>query len=240
MVRFFWKAVLVASLSACAFGQNSSTPSGAPASPANPPAAPQMTKPQSQMPPEKTAPPPTTVAPQTASQPEPGARYISSGAEIRATLDTPLSTRTAKPGDRFTATITQPVRDSVGNVVVPLGSKVNGQVGELTNDETQDAIKGMGHLDLRFTDIQLATGADIPLNAKLLSVRSAKGPHWAQGQKHAIISDNAAGIFGPPLKGIAVGNSTGGGYVLATKGKDVNIPADSGLLLRVVGNTPLP
>ncbi len=33
---------------------------------------------------------------------------IVAGTEIHATLDTPLSTRTSKPGDRFTATIADP------------------------------------------------------------------------------------------------------------------------------------
>jgi hypothetical protein len=49
-----------------------------------------------------------------------------------------------------------------------------------------------------------------------------------------------AGAFGPPLKGLAVGNLAGGGYVLATKGKQVNLPAECGLRLRVDRNTPLP
>jgi hypothetical protein len=40
-------------------------------------------------------------------------------------------------------------------------------------------------------------------------------------------------IFGGPLKGLAVGALAGGGYVLATKGKDVELPAQTGLVIRL-------
>jgi len=40
-------------------------------------------------------------------------------------------------------------------------------------------------------------------------------------------------IFGGALKGLAIGAIAGGGYVLATQGKDVDIPAQSGMKLRL-------
>jgi hypothetical protein len=49
-----------------------------------------------------------------------------------------------------------------------------------------------------------------------------------------------AGAFGPPLKGLAVGNLAGGGYVLATSGKQVELPAQCGLRLRIDRNTLVP
>jgi hypothetical protein len=39
-----------------------------------------------------------------------GIDRVDAGTEVRAALDTPLSTRISKPGDRFTAAITDPVR----------------------------------------------------------------------------------------------------------------------------------
>src|SRR5256714_7170892 len=61
---------------------------------------------------------------------------VSAGTEIRATLDTPLSTKTSKPGDRFTATINQPVQGNSGSVVIPSGSRVEGEVGESEEAKT--------------------------------------------------------------------------------------------------------
>jgi hypothetical protein len=40
-------------------------------------------------------------------------------------------------------------------------------------------------------------------------------------------------IFGGALKGLAIGAIAGGGYVLATQGKDVDLPAQSGMKLRL-------
>jgi hypothetical protein len=39
--------------------------------------------------------------------------------------------------------------------------------------------------------------------------------------------------FGGPLKGLAIGTLVGGGYVLSTKGKEVNLPAQTGMVIRL-------
>ena len=197
------------------------------------------------------APAPTATAPASASSgaaiPSGEPRDLAAGTDIRATLDTPLSTRTARVGDRFTATVSAPVHDSAGNILVPLGSKVNGQISEPTDEKLASAIKDMGHLNLRFTDIQLPSGTDIPINATLLSVHTTKGGrpfgvHSRTPQTSNVIGTNAgmAGTFGPPLKGLAVGNQAGGGFVLATNRKQVELPAECGLRLRIDHTTPVP
>jgi hypothetical protein len=47
-------------------------------------------------------------------------------------------------------------------------------------------------------------------------------------------------IFGGPLKGLAIGALAGGGYVLGAKGKDVELPSHTGLVLRVDRDLPVP
>src|SRR5437868_7089642 len=219
------------------------------AAPGATPAAHDPAHPQNQTPPDTKAPAPTATSPgPSQTRPAPSAtaaHYISGGTTIRANLDTPLSTRTSKIGDRFTATVTAPVQDAAGNIIVPMGSKVNGQITEPSNEKLASAIKGMGHLNLRFTNIQLANGTDIPINATLLSVHRASmrtpGEANSQTASNAIGANTALSrAFGPPMKGVAVGNFTGGGYVLSTTGKQVDLPADCGLRLRVDRETPLP
>jgi hypothetical protein len=104
----------------------------------------------------------------------------------------------------------------------------------------------MGHLNLRFTDVQLPSGADIPLNATLMSVHTTKattvgGPFRTHPPLGASVGTvGAPAGFGPPVRGLAVGTFAGGGYVLATNGKRVDLPAQTGLRLRVDRNTPVP
>lgn len=234
----------IPSISQTAPNQGTAT---APTPPAAASEAPEQ--PQKEMPPDTKAPPPIPSAkPQSDSIPPPATPEASqpgtlnAGTEIRAILDTPLSTKTSKVGDRFTATVSIPVRGAIGNVIIPAGSKLNGQVSDSDNERVADAIRDMGHLNLRFTDIQLPNGTDVPVNATLISVHNTKPTARSESQPAPSIATNTGmtGAFGPPLKGLAVGNLAGGGYVLATNGRQVNLPAECGLKLRVDRNTLVP
>ena len=193
------------------------------------------------------------VAAQNSGQPGAvsGFDQIATGTEIRAVLDTPLSTRTSKPGDRFTATITEPARGSGGSVVVPTGARIEGEVGDADENKTL-ATFDKGKLSLRFRDVVLPNGQTLPLTATLISVNETNGKSTrtadeegraesgTRGRDIAKNTGTGAGIggatgmvFGSPLKGLAIGNLSGGGYVLATKKKDVNLPAQTGMVIRL-------
>ena len=242
-------ALLSSTLGISQTAQESAPNQGTATTPPPPAAASQSPEqPQKEMQPDTKAPAPVPSAkPQSDSIPTSTTensqpQLLKSGTEFRATLDTPLSTKTSKVGDRFTATVSAPVRSAIGNVIIPTGSKLNGQVSDSDNEKLADAIKDMGHLNLRFTDIQLPNGTDVPIDATLISVHRVKPATRAENTTPPAISTNAGltGAFGPPLKGLAVGNLAGGGYVLATTGKQVNLPAECGLRLRVDRNTPVP
>ena len=90
-------------------------------------------------------------------------------------LPFPLSTKTSKPGDRFTASITEPVRGSNGATVIPAGTRVEGEVAETEEGKTLAALRGKGKLSLRFRDLVLPTGQTLPLAATLVSVNDTNG-----------------------------------------------------------------
>ncbi|MBI2677774.1 MAG: TrbI/VirB10 family protein [Candidatus Koribacter versatilis] len=94
------------------------------------------------------------------------ARTLPAGSGIRATLDTPLSTRTSLPGDRFTATIDDPS--------LP-GARLYGEVAAAAGKTAT--------LDLRFRELILADGMRIPLAARVLSVMDARRPRDAKEKK---------------------------------------------------------
>ena len=66
---------------------------------------------------------------------------VGAGTEIHAALDTPLFSKTSKPGDRFTATVSDPVRANNGAVVIPAGARVEGEVAESDDEKTLAALK---------------------------------------------------------------------------------------------------
>jgi len=176
---------------------------------------------------------------------------VAAGAEIRATLDTPLSTKTSKPGDRFTATVTEPARGTTGATVIPAGTRVEGEVAELEDGKTLPALRDKPNLSLRFRDLVLPTGQTLPLTATLISVnntgRNAKksddeGRIQSGARSKDVARDVgigagagnvAAPVFGGPLKGLAIAEMAGGGYVLSTKGKEVNLSAQTGMVIRL-------
>jgi hypothetical protein len=166
---------------------------------------------------------------------------VGAGTEIHAALDTPLFSKTSKPGDRFTATVSDPVRANNGAVVIPTGARVEGEVAESEDEKTLVALKDKPKLSLRFRDVVLPSGQTLPLTATLVSVHDTGGKNAkkviTEGESGRNGKDrNAIGAgrsFGGPIKGLAIGTLSGGGYVVATNGKDVHLPAQAVMLIRV-------
>ena len=221
------------------------------------------TSPQAQPPaqPLPNADQPSQTAPLGARPAESGnGGEIASGAEIKASLDDALSTKTAHEGQQFTATVVEPVRSADGNTAIPAGSKIVGEVTEAEEGKTLPQLRGKARLNMRFTQVQLTNGATMPLSASLVSVNStSKGGSKTSTNNEGEVSSGNTGtrtakdigigagigtvaglIFGSALKGLAIGAIAGGGYVLATGSKEVELPAQTGLVLKVNQNTSVP
>jgi len=179
-----------------------------------------------------------------------GADQVPVNTEMHAALDTPLSSKTSKGGDRFTSTVTDPVRGSNGAVIIPAGARVEGEVADAEQTNAIPALRGKSQLSLHFRDIVLPNGQTLPLSATLVSVNNTNGKSARKAddgqvqsgtQGKDVAKDTGAGtdageaglVFGSPLKGLAVGALAGGGYVLSTKDKDINLPAQTGMVIRL-------
>jgi hypothetical protein len=207
--------------------------------------------PNSQSAPQSTASPADPASNQPSAQSPPAANLttsdrITAGTELHALLDTPLSNRTSRPGDRFTATISDPARGSGGIVVIPAGARVEGEVAEPDEGRATAALREKGVLSLRFRNVVLPTGETLPLTATLISVHdtgknlrntSAEGrtQSGTRGGDVTRSTNIGAGgvLFGGPIKGLAIATLAGGGYVLSTKAKDVILPAQTGMVIRL-------
>ncbi len=178
---------------------------------------------------------------------------IASGTEIHAALDSALSSKTSHPGDEFTAVVNEPVRANNGAVAIPTGTRIRGQVTEAEEGKTLPMVRGRGRLNMRFVDMTLPNGVSVPLAATLASVNdtrtgsegevtsSTKGGSAAKDVGIGAGLGTVAGlIFGSALKGLLIGAIAGGGYVLATKGKDVELPRQTGLALRLDHDLVIP
>ena len=134
--------------------------------------------------------------------------------------------------------------------MIPPGAHINGQVTESEEGKTLPTMRGRGKLNLRFNSITLPNGSQIPIAATLLSVNQSGGNGSVnpEGEVESVTKTSTAAkgaavgagigtiaglIFGGPLKGLAIGAIAGGGYILATKGKDVELPENTGVRIRL-------
>jgi hypothetical protein len=116
--------------------------------------------------------------------------------------------------------------------------------------------RGRGKLNLRFETITLPRGTTMPISATLISLsqHGGNGSVTTEGevQSGPKLSTTVAGagvgagiggiaglLIGGPWRAMAIGAMAGGGYILASKGKDVEIPQYSEMRIRLVQNVPL-
>lgn len=185
----------------------------------------------------------------------PGGLIIPAGTEIQAKLEQALSSKTSRQGDQFTAVTLQPINGTNGRVAIPAGTRIRGEVSGVEQGKVLASVRGKARLNLRFTDIAVPNGSYVPLEATLVSV----GKSGASANEEGQVQDKTQGkevakdvgigaglgtvaglIFGGALKGLAIGAIAGGGYVLATQGKDVTIPQDANIVLRMDQAISLP
>ncbi len=163
---------------------------------------------------------------------------VPAGQTLRVRMNQTLSSKSARVGDTFTATVTEPVYSGTGVVVIPVGSTVVGRV-----DQVKAAAKGgkPGTIDATFVELKLPNGTRRVINGSLadLDTKSAKSDTegTASGDKmgHRKIIFIGGGGAGGAVLGAAVGGGKGaiiggiagaiGGLIAEnqTKGEDATV-----------------
>ena len=156
------------------------------------------------------------------------------GQQLDVRLQTPLSSGTATPEQRFEATTAVDVMQG-NNVLIPAGSIVRGVVSSVTKAGN---IERTGRLTLAFDQIEL--------NRREYSIRAmATQVYESGGIRDEVKTVGTAGAVGAVvggliggLKGAIIGATIGaGGVIAATEGKDIELPA--GTIVRIRLDTPL-
>jgi len=178
---------------------------------------------------------------------------------IHAKLDRVLSTATAKVGDHFTLTTTEAVRQK-GKVVIPAGSKITAEITEVKQAKRASFVGSrQAKLNFRFQSVRLKRGS-VPLAATLANVMEpgaskSKVKTTGEGEVQAkqdtkksalkLGGGSVGGLIigaatGHLLAGFLIGTLAGGGWVTASKGRPVELPAGTQFELRLdrpVGST---
>jgi hypothetical protein len=149
------------------------------------------------------------------------------GTEIQVRLANSVSSQTARPEDRVTATVVRSVR-SGGRVAIPAGTTVRGVVRDA--EPAQRPSKG-GRLELAFDSLDM-NGERVGIQSSVVSVGKDN-----LDEKKAGLGAILGGVVGAVIdgkKGAVIGAVVGGGgAVVASKGNNAELPAGTELTLRL-------
>jgi len=185
------------------------------------------------------------------------------GTQIRLTLLNGLSTTVAHDGDPFTAVVAEPVLLGT-QVVLPAGARVNGTVGNISRPRHFGMLRSQASMNLTFHSIEI-DHREYPVQMSLLALLdgSARGngnnrkdlkiEEGIQVQERrdvkGVVTDLALGmgggsvvgaVFSHVLRGFVIGTVGSAAYVMVKKGKEVELPAQTGILVRTDNTLDLP
>ena len=176
------------------------------------------------------------AAPSAAPAPPPRVFTIRAGAPISIYTAKDLSTKTAKDGDLFTASLARPIVDRDW-VIAKRGALVQGVV---VNSDPGGRVKGRASMTVKLRSLQLADGRTVELSTSSYT-KEAKSTKKKDAMKIGIGAGIGAaiGAIAGGGKGAAIGAGAGGGagtgLVLATRGDPAVIPSESQLTFRLQG-----
>jgi|HubBroStandDraft_6_1064221.scaffolds.fasta_scaffold00187_2 hypothetical protein len=197
--------------------------------------------------------PPTYAAP----------RQIVAGTEIHLTLLSRINSATAKEGDPFLAVLAQPVQLE-NQILLPAGTRVHGTVGTIQAAKNFSAFRGQAYLNMTFKSIELDSRL-IPVQMSILLIGTPRVDGESKRRKDMKITEGEVLQEKHDYKGDAIGMAVGGGggslvglifsnvargfgiglaggaiYVAARKGKEVNLPEQTGILARMDSTVSVP
>jgi hypothetical protein len=150
-----------------------------------------------------------------------------------------ISSRSAKPGDAFTARVVADVQDAAGRVAIPAGSLVTGTITAVKSAPNPSS---PGTLTLAVNSVAV-NGRSYPISATIDSLATERHGRPVSGGDAVKVGVGAAAgaIVGQIIDknskgtiiGAVVGAAAGGAYAAATKDGDISLPAGTHILVTI-------
>ncbi|HTZ76113.1 MAG TPA: hypothetical protein VMB47_19510 [Candidatus Aquilonibacter sp.] len=184
------------------------------------------------------------------------------GTQVRLTLINGLSTAVAHDGDPFTAVVSEPVFQG-NTIILPAGTKIHGTISHVDRPKMFALLRGGASMNLNFTSIELESRI-FPARMSILGLYTSNTDASKQRKDlktvegvvvepnrdvKSVVEDVTLGtaggslvgvVFSRVVRGTVLGLVGGGAYVVAKKGKDVELPAQTGMLVRMDTTVSLP
>jgi hypothetical protein len=199
------------------------------------------------------------TAPVSYSEP----REVVPGTQVRLHIVSNIGTATSRSGDPFVAVVSEPV--FVGNtLLIPAGTRVNGVIGTVEKARLFSVFRGQAYMEMTFRNMEIDSRL-IPIHMSIIAIeqpssdrdgKRRKDVKIDEGQiiqqKHDYKGDIMGGslgagggalvgaIFSNVARGLGFGLAGSAAYIVARKGKEVDLPSQTGMLVRVDTNVTLP
>jgi hypothetical protein len=204
------------------------------------------------------------AAPASFASPSPEPRQVLQGTQVHLTLLNSVGTAASREGDPFVAVVAEPVY--LGNqLLIPTGTRINGTVGTVSTPRRFSLVRGEAYMNLTFRSLEIDSRL-IPVQMSIISIEQPGGDINApkprkdmkieEGgvvqEKHDYKGDAIAAtigtggaslvgaVFSQVVRGFGIGLAGSAVYIMARKGKAVEIPAHSGLLVRMDNSITMP
>jgi len=179
------------------------------------------------------------TAPSPGVQPAPPtADMLPAGSQMRVNINQALSTETSRVGDRFTATVTQPIVAQNGQTVIPAGAVVHGSVTGLAQGRRlgdQAAIR-VNFDQITFGNQTYPFSADV-IEADVQATGQPVGQHAAIGAAAGAV---LGAVIGGGLRDILIGGALGAGagtvISLGLGDVDARLPAGTPMTLQTTSH----
>lgn len=199
-----------------------------------------------------------TLAPAVEAQ---STTQILQGTQVRLVLLNGLSTSVAREGDPFIAVVAEPVYVA-GQLVLPAGARVHGQVGNILRPRRFSMFRGQAAMNLYFRSIEIDR-REIPAQMSILQIydgeASAKRRKDVKVEEGVMVESKrdikedvttvglgagggtaVGAVFSHVVRGLAIGLVGSTAYIVVKRGKEVELPAQTGFLVRMDTTVNLP
>lgn len=156
-------------------------------------------------------------------------RTLSTSRQFSMAMLQAISSRTAKAGNSYSATVVADVRDDAGRVVLPATSLISGTIAEVTSASSRSG----GTLTLTVNGVTIR-GKSYPLTARIDSLATRRARRHIRGRDAVDVSTGVpiGAIIGQIITrntqgtviGAAVGSVADGIHAGESKGSDIRLP----------------
>jgi len=174
------------------------------------------------------------VAPYIVAQ---SGRTIPNGAEIKVRTDQAITADPSNVGHTYTATVSQDVKDSSGNVAIPKGSQAT--LAAVQGDKANEVALDLQSVTVSGRSYALSSGGATTSGKEGVGKNKRTAKYVGGGALAGTLIGALAGGGKGAAIGALAGGAAGAGAQTLTKGGKVNIPAESELSFKLAQDLQL-